>query len=328
MARTKAFAMRAGPTESEWLLPAYQRMWEIRLFEEEIQRLFLKGEIHGTTHLCAGQEAVPVGVCSALEPGDIVAGTYRGHGHALAKGTEPGPLAAEMLGRSDGVCGGRAGSMNVIDVSHGLVGCFGIVGGSAAAAIGVGLSVKSRGGVAVAFFGDGATNHGYLHECLNFAKVHRLPVIFVCENNLYGEFTPYQDVTAGNDISARVDGYGIPTAKVDGNDVAAVREEALAAAARARSEHEPSFLECMTYRHYGHSRSDPGDYRTKEEVASWKSRDPLTVGRERLVARGVAEGEIDAAEIAARDRVSASIESALASPFPDPAVDAATEYCA
>lgn len=328
MARTKTWAQSAEPAQSGWLLPAYRRMWEIRLFEEEIQRLFLKGEIHGTTHLCAGQEAVPVGVCWALAPGDIVAGTYRGHGHALAKGTEPGPLAAEMLGRSGGVCGGRAGSMNVVDVSHGLIGCFGIVGGSAAAAIGVALSLKARAGVAVAFFGDGATNHGYLHESLNFAKVHRLPVVFVCENNLYGEFTPYQSVTAGKDISARVESYGIPTARVDGNDVQAVREEALAAATRARSEHEPSFLECMTYRHYGHSRSDPGDYRAKEEVASWRARDPLTVGRERLLARGLPEAEVDAAETAARDRVGSAIEWALKSPFPDPVVDAATEYCA
>ena len=182
----------------------------IRLFETEMQRLFLKGEVHGTTHLCAGQEAVPVGVCSALEADDYLAGTYRGHGHALAKGTDPDALLAEMLGRATGVCGGRAGSMNVIDVEHGLVGCFGIVGGSIAAATGAALTAKRQGRVAVAMFGDGATNQGYFHECLNFAKVLALPVVFVCENNFYGEFTPMLKVTAGGDIAARAAAYGIP----------------------------------------------------------------------------------------------------------------------
>src|SRR3954454_2370554 len=141
----------------------------IRLFEGEMHRLFLKGEVHGTTHLSAGQEAVPVGVCMVLEPSDRVAGTYRGHGHALAAGTDPAALAAEMLGRTTGVCGGRAGSMNVVDLEHGLVGCFGIVGGSIAAATGAALSARRQGSVAAAFFGDGATNQAYFHECLNFA---------------------------------------------------------------------------------------------------------------------------------------------------------------
>jgi TPP-dependent pyruvate/acetoin dehydrogenase alpha subunit len=308
------------------LLGAHGRMLAIRLFEEAMHRLFLKGEIHGTTHLAAGQEAVPVGICSALEQTDFAAGTYRGHGHALAKGTPVVALAAEMLGRVDGVCGGRAGSMNVIDLEHGLVGCFGIVGGSAAAAIGAGLSAKRTGAVAAAFFGDGATNHGYLHESLNFAKVHALPVVFVCENNLYGEFTPWQNVTAGLDIAGRVRGYGITAEKVDGNDVEAVSAAAAAAVARARDSHEPTFLECLTYRHYGHSKSDPGAYRTKEEVAEWRARDPLTVNRARLLALGVAEADVDAAEAAVRDEVDAAIELARQSPFPEPAADAATEY--
>ena len=184
-------------------LDRYGHMLLIRLFETEMQRLFLKGEVHGTTHLCAGQEAVPVGVCSALETGDYLAGTYRGHGHALAKGTDPDALLAEMLGRTTGVCGGRAGSMNVIDIDHGLVGCFGIVGGSIAAATGAALAAKGQRRVAVAMFGDGATNQGYFHECLNFAKVLGLPAIYVCENNFYGEFTPMLKVTAGGDITSR-----------------------------------------------------------------------------------------------------------------------------
>src|ERR1700750_1758341 len=181
----------------------------IRLFEQAMHRLFLEGEVHGTTHLAAGQEAVPVGVCMALDPEDYVAGTYRGHGHALAKGTDPDALLAEMLGRSTGVCGGRAGSMNVIDVEHGLVGCFGIVGGSIAAATGAALTGQRQGRVAVAMFGDGATNQGYFHECLNFAAVLALPAVFVCENNFYGEFTPMAAGTAGQDIDARAGAYEV-----------------------------------------------------------------------------------------------------------------------
>ena len=179
----------------------------IRRFEDTVQSLFQKGEIHGTTHLYSGQEAVAVGVCSALAPQDRVAGTYRGHGHALALGVDPQALLDEMLGRETGVCRGRAGSMNVVDLEHRLIGCFGIVGGSISAATGAALALKDRDGVAVAFFGDGATNQGYFHECLNFAKVLKLPVLYVCENNLYGEFTPWEDVTAGS-IGGRAEAYG------------------------------------------------------------------------------------------------------------------------
>src|SRR5215217_5353911 len=178
----RAHEMQDQPGESPAeYLDRYGRMRLIRRFEQEMHRLFLKGEVHGTTHLSAGQEAIPVGVCSALEPDDYAAGTYRGHGHALAKGTDPEALAAEMLGRATGVCGGRAGSMNVIDLEHGLVGCFGIVGGSIAAATGAAVSAQRQGKVAVAFFGDGASNQGYFHECLNWAQVFDLPVVFVCE---------------------------------------------------------------------------------------------------------------------------------------------------
>jgi TPP-dependent pyruvate/acetoin dehydrogenase alpha subunit len=306
---------------TERWLDAYGRMLLIRHFENEMQRLFLKGEVHGTTHLAAGQEAVPVGVCLALEPDDYVAGTYRGHGHALAKGTDPAALAAEMLGRAGGVCGGRAGSMNVIDLSHGLVGCYGIVGGSIAAATGAALSAKRQGRVAVAFFGDGATNQAYFHECLNFAVVHRLPAVFVCENNFYGEFTPMQKVTGGRDIAARGSAYGIASALVDGNDVWAVEGAARSAVARARSEHLPTLLECQTYRHYGHSKSDPGTYRPKEEVERWLERDPLKIARERLLGMGA---DVEAAERSAREAMDRAVEAALASPYPEPG--GATEY--
>jgi TPP-dependent pyruvate/acetoin dehydrogenase alpha subunit len=312
-------------------LDAYARMLLIRQFEAAMHRLFLRGEIHGTTHLYAGQEAVAVGVCMALEPDDYAAGTYRGHGHALAKGTEPEPLLAEMLGRATGVCGGRAGSMNVIDLAHGLVGCYGIVGGSIAAALGAGLSAKRQGRVAVCFFGDGATNQAYFHECMNMAAIQRLPVVFVCENNLYAEFTPLADSTAGADIAARAAAYGTPSQVVDGNDLWAVHDAAGRAVQRARAGDGPTLLECKTYRHYGHSKSDPAPYRTKDEVEQWFERDPLKLTRARLLEIGpptLTEEQIVATERATTAQVEQAIENALASPYPDPVQDAASEFSA
>jgi TPP-dependent pyruvate/acetoin dehydrogenase alpha subunit len=306
-------------------LESYGRMLLIRLFEEEMQRLFLRGEVHGTTHLAAGQEAIPVGVCQALRPDDYVAGTYRGHGHALAKGTDPEGMAAEMLGRASGTCGGRSGSMNEIDRTRGLVGCYGIVGGSIAAATGAGLSAQRQGRVAVAFFGDGATNQAYFFECLNFAKVLDLPVVFVCENNWYGEFTPMQKVTAGADIASRAEPFGIPARVVDGNDLFAVVEAAREAVERARPGGGPTLLECQTYRHYGHSKSDPAKYRPAEEVERWKARDPLPIARERLLEAGIDEDAIAAVEKATRRDLAEAVEAALAAPYPDPRVEA-TEF--
>jgi TPP-dependent pyruvate/acetoin dehydrogenase alpha subunit len=307
-------------------LERYGLMLLIRLFETEMQRLFLKGEVHGTTHLCAGQEAVPVGVCSALKPDDYLAGTYRGHGHALAKGTDPDALLAEMLGRATGVCGGRAGSMNVIDVAHGLVGCFGIVGGSIAAGTGAALAAKRQGRVAVAMFGDGATNQGYFHECLNFAEVLALPAVFVCENNFYGEFTPMLNVTAGGDITARAAAYGIPAQTVDGNDLWVVREAAVEAVHRARSGGGPTLLECQTYRHHGHSKADPARYRPPEEVERWLGRDPLNVARARLTDLGVPEHEISDTEATTKARIEQAAQNALTAPYPDPAEEHASEF--
>jgi TPP-dependent pyruvate/acetoin dehydrogenase alpha subunit len=307
-------------------LEAYGRMLLIRSFEGAIHRLFLAGEVHGTTHLYAGQEAVAVGVCLALQPDDYVAGTYRGHGHALAKGTPPGPLVAEMLGRATGVCGGRAGSMNVIDLEHGLLGCYGIVGGSVAAALGASLSASRQDRVAVAFFGDGATNQGYFHECLNMAKVFSLPAVFVCENNFYGEFTPMASVTAGGAIAQRAQAYDMPSAVVDGNDLWAVYGAAGEAVARARGGGGPTLLECQTYRHYGHSKSDPAPYRPKAEVESWLARDPLKLARTRLLADGATEEQLAAVEESTEALLEQAVQDALAAPYPDPAQDAATEF--
>jgi acetoin:2,6-dichlorophenolindophenol oxidoreductase subunit alpha len=314
-----------GESPAEYL-DRYGRMRLIRRFEEDIQRLFLKGEVHGTTHLSAGQEAVPVGICSALEPDDYAAGTYRGHGHALAKGTDPEALAAEMLGRETGVCGGRAGSMNVIDLEHGLVGCFGIVGGSIAAATGAGISAQRQGRVAVAFFGDGASNQAYFHECLNWAQVFDLPVVYVCENNFYGEFTPMASVTAGGEIGIRAASFGMQSQVVDGNDLWAVREAAVQAVGRARGGAGPTLLECQTYRHFGHSKSDPGKYRPPDEVENWLARDPLELARARLLDLGLSSDELAAKEAEIDAQMDRAVEAALAAPYPDPDSVAGTEF--
>ncbi|HKN94273.1 MAG TPA: thiamine pyrophosphate-dependent enzyme [Thermoleophilaceae bacterium] len=295
-------------------LELYRRMLLIRRFEDTVQDLFLKGEVHGTTHLYSGQEAVAVGVCSVLGEHDRVAGTYRGHGHALALGVEPQGLLDELLGRATGVCGGRAGSMNVIDLEHRLIGCFGIVGGSIAAATGAALALKREGGVAVAFFGDGATNQGYFHECLNFARVFRLPAVYVCENNLYGEFTPYEQVTAG-EIRARAETLDISSQTIDGNDVFGVQAAAREAVERARAGEGPCFIEALTYRYVGHSRSDPGRYRKPGELDEWRARDPLIRAREAI-------GDTSEVDQAVEDQIAQVIENALAAPFPSPDPDA------
>ena len=317
----------APRSEAAILLEGFERMRLIRAFEDEMQRQFLRGEVHGTVHLYTGQEAVSVGVCATLEPEDLVAATYRGHGAALAKGTSVEAVAAELMGRATGACGGRAGSMNVIDRSHGLLGCFGIIGGSMACAIGAGLATRDRGCVTVAFFGDGTSNHGYFHECLNFAAVQRLPVVFVCENNLYGEFTPMAKVTAGADICARAAALGITAQTLDGNDLRAVVTAAREAVAQARRGEGPVFLEALTYRHLGHSKSDPGTYRPPDEVEAWKARDPLTITRAQLLDElWVAEADVDAAQARAEQAVADGVAAALAAPYPDPATEHAREY--
>jgi TPP-dependent pyruvate/acetoin dehydrogenase alpha subunit len=307
-----------GALDPGELLDLYARMRRIRKFEDAVQSLFTRGEVHGTTHLYSGQEAGAVGVCSALSPGDRIAGTYRGHGHALAMGVSPEALMAELLGRETGVCGGRAGSMNVVDLEHGLIGCFGIIGGSIAAATGAALALRRGGGVAVAFFGEGTANQGYFHEALNFAKVLALPVVYVCENNRYAEFTPYEEAMAG-ELAARPRAMGIPTVTADGMDVADVHAAAVGAVARARAGEGPQFIESLTYRFVGHSRSDPGRYRKDGELDVWKGRDPLTVCRARLLdGLGVEERRVAEVEERVDAELQAAIESARQAPMPRP----------
>jgi TPP-dependent pyruvate/acetoin dehydrogenase alpha subunit len=217
--------------------------------------------------------------------------------------------------------------MNVIDRKAGLVGCYGIVGGAIAAATGAALSARGQDRVATAFFGDGSTNQAYFFECLNFAKVLELPLVLVCENNWYGEFTPMEKVTAGADIARRAEPFDVPARVVDGNDLWAVVEAATEAVDRARAGGGPTLLECQTYRHYGHSKSDPGKYRPEGELERWKERDPLLVARRRLLDEGVEAEAVDAVEQATRAEMDAAVEAALAAPYPDPAVKA-TEFAA
>lgn len=307
-----------GLTSVDADLDAYRRMLLVRRFEEATSRLFLEGHIHGSTHLAIGQEAVSVGVCGALRADDRVSATYRGHGHALALGVDPAGLMAEMTGRATGTCGGRAGSMNVMDLDHQLVGCFGIVGGSIAAATGValGLKLNGEGAVSVAFFGDGATNQGYFLECLNFAAVIDLPVLYVCENNQYAEYTPMRAGTAGG-ILPRAAAFGFPVLQVDGNDVWAVRAAAASLLSGIRDTHRPAFLLAETYRFSGHGRGDPIEYRPAGEFEAWKLRDPLVLVRDRLVAGGH-NIEVSTVEEETQDLVDAACATAISDPWPEP----------
>jgi acetoin:2,6-dichlorophenolindophenol oxidoreductase subunit alpha len=301
----------------ELYLDLYRRMRLIRGFEDLVQALFLRGEVYGTTHLYSGQEAVAVGFASVLEERDRVAATYRGHGHALALGVDPQGLLDELLGRATGINGGLAGSMNVNSPRDRLIGCFGIVGGSIAAATGAGLALRRTGGVAVAFFGDGTVNQGYFPECLNFCKVHGLPVVFVCENNGYGEYTPFEAVTAGP-IRARPEAMEVPSETIDGMSVWTVREAARRAVEHARSGGGPFFVEAITYRYVGHSRSDPGAYRPAGELDTWRQRDPLVVLRAQLELEGVEVSQLDDIDAAVSEQLGEHERRGLAAPFPEP----------
>jgi TPP-dependent pyruvate/acetoin dehydrogenase alpha subunit len=294
----------------------YRQMLLIRGFEDLVQSLFLAGEVYGTTHLYSGQEAIATGIASVLEERDRVAATYRGHGHALALGVDPQALLDEMLGRESGVNGGRAGSMNVNSPENRMIGSFGIVGGSIAAATGAALALKrTTGGVAVASFGDGAMNQGYVFECLNFSQVLKLPLVLVCENNGYGEYTPFRSVTAG-ELRARAEVMEVPSETIDGMSVWTVRSAAERAVAHARAGDGPVFLEALTYRFVGHSRSDPGAYRPEGELDEWRARDPIVVLRAQLEAEGVAAAALDELEQELTEELERMRENGLAAPFP------------
>ncbi|WP_039934186.1 thiamine pyrophosphate-dependent dehydrogenase E1 component subunit alpha [Streptomyces viridochromogenes] len=303
------------------LLTAYERMAVIRRTEKAAHDLFLQGLVKGTTHLAAGQEAVAVGASAALRPDDYVFATYRGHHHALARGATPQECLAELMSRATGLCKAKGGSMHLTKAATGMLGSYAIVGSHLPMAVGAAWSARLRGTdqLAVAFFGDGATNIGAFHESLNLAAVWKLPVLFVCENNLYMEYTPIADVTAVPRPAAdRAPAYGIPGEVVDGNDVMAVEEAVERLARRARGGDGPAVLEAATYRHFGHSRADPAAYRPAEEVERWLAHDPLDLARGRLAELGVAEATVAEADDRARAVVERAVEAAKAAPPPEP----------
>ncbi len=308
---------QGAPPDAEALLAA---MLRIRLFEDEIMGLFTKQLVRGSTHLCQGQEAVTVGVASSLRDGDTVVCTYRGHGAVLAMGAELDASFAEIMGRSGGLCKGRGGSMHLTDVARGVLGSNAIVGGHLPIAVGAALSAQhlGTGAVSVAFFGDGATNIGAFHESLNMAGIWKLPVLFVIENNQYGEYSPIASTTPIARLADRAASYGMPGVQVDGNDVVAVREAAREAVDRATGGEGPTLLEALTYRHGGHSRADPGAYRPPGELDSWLERDPITaLERAMRAGGGDAETRIEQVREAVTTDVAEALKRALSWPEPD-----------
>jgi acetoin:2,6-dichlorophenolindophenol oxidoreductase subunit alpha len=298
----------------------YRQLVRLRRFEERAYRLFMDGLVKGTSHLSVGMEAIAAGVAAAMREDDYTFCTYRGHAHTLARGTPMDGVMAELLGRANGVCGGKGGSMHLTSVEHGVMGSYAIIGAHLPIANGAAWSAQVRGSgqVAVCFFGDGATNIGAFHEALNFAKIWNLPVVFVCENNLYMEYTAIAEVTAVEHPAAdRASAYGLERIVIDGNDPDAVYVEARRCIDQARSGGGPSLIEAMTYRHGGHSRADPGDYRPEEEVAEWLARDPIPMYRQRLLDEGVDGADLDAIEEQAQADVDAATTAAKDGPQPD-----------
>jgi acetoin:2,6-dichlorophenolindophenol oxidoreductase subunit alpha len=307
-----------------------RRMLRVRRFEERTQALAAAGEFPGVVHLYIGQEASGAGTCAALRDDDYITSTHRGHGHIVAKGGELARCMAELYGRETGYCRGKGGSMHIADMGLGIIGANGIVGAGIPIAVGAGLSAQMRGTdqVSVSFFGDGASNEGTFHESMNLAAIWKLPVIFLCENNGYGELSRTEDVTAFPEISRRADAYGIPSAKVDGNDAFAVYEAVSAAVARARAGEGPQFVETFTYRWRDHAEglelAFPGN-RPESEIDEWRTqRDPITRHRGVLVALGVDEAEIDALDTAITAEVEDAVSFAKAS-APPPISEAFTD---
>jgi TPP-dependent pyruvate/acetoin dehydrogenase alpha subunit len=315
-------ATAVGP-DTETRLALYRTMQECRRFEARAQELFFEGLVRGTTHLGVGQEAVAAGFAAAMRPDDYSFATYRGHNHALARGTPMGPLYAELFGRATGLMGGKGGSMHITSAEHHMMGSYAIVGAHLPIALGAAWSAQYRksGQVAVCFFGDGTTNIGAFHEALNLAAVWKAPIAFVCENNQYMEYTPIGAVTAvARPAADRASAYGLDGIVVDGNDVDAVYAVAVETIERARSGDGPSLVEAITYRHGGHSRADPGKYRPDDEVEAWKARDPIPSYRARLEDAGVPAADLDRIEEEAAAKVAAAEATAREAPEPSPDV--------
>lgn len=310
------------------LLAHYKKMQELRLFERKVQELYRNGMLPGFVHLYIGEEAVAVGVCSNLRPADLVFSTHRGHGHALAKGVPAGVVLAELWGKTTGSSGGRGGSMHMYAPEYGFMGTNGIVGAPIPLATGGALAAKLRknGDVSVAFFGDGAVNSGSFHEAVNFGAVWDLPIIYVCENNLYATEMAFHRATKNTSVASRGAAYGLPGVEVDGQDVSAVDHVAKEAIERARSGGGPTLIECKTYRYVGHHEGDPGtDYRTRDEVTQWREMDPTKRARKLLLE----SGRFDEAALKQVDaEVIHLIEEAVhfAETSPEPSVDTLMEH--
>jgi pyruvate dehydrogenase E1 component alpha subunit len=302
-------------------LDLYRGMVRARYFEQRAYDLFMEGIVKGTTHLGLGQEAVAAGFASAMAPTDMTFCTYRGHNHTLLRGAPMPAMMGELAGRDIGICGGKGGSMHVTDVTKYAMGSYAIVGAHIPIAVGAAWAavVRGTGQVSVVFFGDGATNIGAFHEAVNLAAIWDLPVVFVCENNLYMEYTPISAVSPVEHPAAdRASAYGLEWIVVDGNDADVMYEIARSTIERARHGEGPSIVEAMTYRHKGHSRADPGKYRPDEEVAAWMARDPIPIYRERLQAGGVGPAVLDDIERLAMEEIDATTELIRNAPPPGP----------
>jgi pyruvate dehydrogenase E1 component alpha subunit len=313
----------SGETEQVSWLSMYEQMLKIRLFEEHVNQLYLTAKMPGLAHLYSGEEAIAVGICQALRKDDYITSTHRGHGHCLAKGATVDRMFAELLGKEAGYCRGKGGSMHIADQDTGNLGANAIVGGSAGIATGSAMSSKMRGSdqVTVCFFGDGALGQGMLYEVMNIASLWKLPVIYVCENNMYNEYTHNSETTAG-EIGARAKAFGILTEEVDGQDIRAVYATAQRLVARARQGEGPAFMLCNTYRYFGHHVGDiqRGYYRSKEEEEQWKSdRDPLKLLAGWLIEQGIADsGIFEQIEQQVEAEIEEGEHFALNAAYPDP----------
>ena len=305
----------------EKLVEIYRKMLEIRFFEEKVFELYAQNLVPGTIHLYAGEEAVAVGVCSNLRKNDYITSTHRGHGHCIAKGAELKRIMAEILGKKTGYCKGKGGSMHIADFSKGMLGATAVVGAGIPIAVGAGLSIKLRDTdqVVACFFGEGASNQGTFHESINMSAIWKLPIIFVCENNLYAMGTRLSRAMAIENVADRAIAYGIPGEAVDGNDVLAVYEAARKAVERARKGEGPTLIECKTYRHKGHSRIDPAKYRPKEEVEDWLTRDPIKRFKEKLLKTNtLVEAEFQQIGKKVSVEIEEAVKFAMESPYPVP----------
>ncbi|ALX49995.1 pyruvate dehydrogenase [Lentibacillus amyloliquefaciens] len=301
------------------LVDLYKQMWVIRFFDEKVDEFFAKGMIHGTTHLAVGQEASAAGACALLDNEDKITSTHRGHGHCIAKGATPDKMMAELFGRTTGYCKGKGGSMHIADIDIGNLGANGIVAGGIPLAVGSALTAKMKKHdyVTVCFFGDGATNEGSFHEAVNLASIWDLPVIFVCENNLYGMSGNVNEMTNVKNIADRAAAYGIQGAVADGNDIVDMMNKTNDAVDRARNGEGPSLIEAKTYRWKGHSKSDAKKYRTREEENEWKAKDPIKRFREVLIEADIlTEEKAEEIRKAAKKEIEDAVEFAENSPMP------------